>query len=553
MPRLLQDTRLALRNLRRSPLFTCVAVASLALGIGANTAIFTLIDQLILRLLPVQDPEQLVMIWTTGPHLGSNRGDRRASYPMYEDFQKRSQSFSSVFCKFDLQVSASYGGQTERIDGELVSGNFFQSLGVKPAIGRVLSPELDDRVYQGHPVAVLSYQYWATRFAANPAVIGQKMLVNNYPLTIVGVSAAGFNGMDPAISPEIRIPIQMKPLMTPGWDDIGDRRSQWVHLFGRMKPGYSIDRAKASLQPLLSQILQYELTLPEMRDTTAYNRNLFLKRQVKMEPAASGYSRTRQNYGTALIVLMCMVGVVLLIACFNVANLLIARAAARQKEVAVRLAVGASRRQLLGQLLVESLILSLAGGAAGLALAYVMIRGLLSFLPSDGTPLLLHATPDPRILAFNAALAILTGVLFGLAPAWQSTRFDLWSTLKDTGGAVTGHGSGSVRMRKILVTAQVTLSFLMLAGAGLFVKTLANLKNTSTGFRGIDNLVTFQVDPALNGYTAAQIQVFYRQALQNLRATPGVTSAAVATVANGTPPWASRAIRRKTVKICRRT
>src|SRR5579883_1796105 len=346
--RLLADIRLALRNLRRSPLFTCVAVASLALGIGANTAIFTLIDQLILRLLPVHDPEQLVMIWTTGPHIGSNRGDRRASYPMYEDFQKRSSAFSSVFCRYESQFSVSFGGQTDRIDGELVSGNFFQALGVQPALGRVFSPDQDDRVYKGHPVAVLSYSYWATRFAADPNIIGRKILVNNYPLTIVGVSAAGFAGLDPATSPQIRIPIQMKPLMTPGWDDIGDRRSQWVHMFARMKPGYSIDRARASLQPLLQQVLQYELTLPEMRDTTAYNRQRFLKRQVRMEQAASGYSRTRQSYGTALIVLMCMVGVVQLIACFNVANLLIARAAARQKEVAVRLAVGASRRQLLG-------------------------------------------------------------------------------------------------------------------------------------------------------------------------------------------------------------
>jgi len=522
------DLRLALRNLRGGPLFTSIAVASLALGIGANTAIFTLIDQLILRLLPVDKPEQLVMIWTTGPHLGSNRGDRRASYPMYEDFQKRAQAFSSVFSRYETDVSVSFGGQTERIDGELVSGNFFQVLGVKPAIGRVFSPELDDRAYKGHPVAVLSYQYWATRFAANPNILGQKILVNNYPLTIVGVSAAGFSGMDPATSPAIRIPIQMKPLMTPGWDEIGDRRSQWIHLFARMKPGYTIERAKASLQPLLSQILQYELTLPEMRDTTPYDRNRFLSRKIRMEPAASGYSQTRQAYGTALVVLMCMVGVVLLIACFNVANLLIARAAARQKEVAVRLAIGASRRQLLSQLLVESLILSLAGGAAGLALAFVMIRGLLSFLPSNGTPLLLRATPDLRILAFNATLAVLTGVLFGLAPAWQSTRFDLWTTLKDVAGAVTGQGSGSVRLRKVLVTAQVTLSFLLLAGAGLFVKTLANLENTSTGFHSIHNLITMQVDPALNGYTAPQIQAFYRKALENMRATPGVVSAAVA-------------------------
>ena len=527
MARIFADIRLSLRNLARSPLFTCVAVASLALGIGANTAIFTLVDQLILRLLPVHDPEQLVMIWTTGPHVGSNRGDRRASYPMYEDFQKRAEPFSSVFCRFGTQISASFGGQTEHIYGELVSGNFFQALGVKPAIGRVLSPELDDRVYKGHPVAVLSYGYWTTRFNGDPNILGKKILVNNYPLTIVGVSAAGFNGLDPASSPAIRIPIQMKPVMTPGWDDIGDRRSQWVQMFARLKPGYTLERAKASLQPLLVQVLQYELTLPDLHDITPYTRKEFLKRQVRVEQAASGYSNTRETYGKALIVLMCMVGVVLLIACFNVANLLIARAAARQKEVAVRLAVGAGRGDLLRQLLVESLMLSLAGGAAGLALAYLMIRGLLTFLPTDGRPLLLHASPDPRILAFNTALAILTGVLFGLAPAWHATRFDLWSTLKDAAAATTGTG-GAVRLRKGLVTAQVTLSFVLLAGAGLFVKTLANLQSTSTGFRHIDNLVTFQVDPALNGYTAAQIQVFYRQALDNLRATPGVTSAAVA-------------------------
>jgi predicted permease len=523
MLRVLSEIRLAGRNLRRSPLFTGVAVASLALGIGANTAIFTLIDQLMLRLLPVSDPQQLVMIWTTGPHLGNNRGDRRASYPMYQDFQQKAQAFSAVFCRYGTPLSVSAGNQTERVQGELVSGNFFQALGVKPELGRVLSPDQDDRVYKGHPVAVLSYQYWSTRFAADPNVVGRKILVNNYPTTIVGVSAAGFNGLDPSVSPQIRIPIQMKPLMTPGWDSMGDRRSQWIHLFARLKPGYSLARAKASLQPLLLQNLQYELTLPDLRDTSAFNRDRFLKRKILMEPAAAGYSNARESYGTALIVLMAMVGLVLLIACFNVANLLIARAAARQKEVAVRLAVGASRPQLLRQLLIESLMLSLAGGAAGLLLAEAMIRGLLTFLPSDGLPLMLRATPDARILAFNGALAVLTGVLFGLAPAWQSMRFDLWSTLKDVTGAVTGHG-GSVWLRKALVTSQVTLSFLLLAGAGLFVKTLSNLQQTHSGFRGIGNLITFQVDPALNGYDLSHMQSFYRQTLENIRALPGVTA-----------------------------
>lgn len=524
MSRIVSDVRFALRNLRRSKLFTLVAVASLALGIGANTAIFTLIDQLLLRLLPVRDPEQLVIIWTTGPHIGSNRGTHMASYPMYQDFQQKAAAFSYVFCRRETSLSVSFGGQTERVDGEMVSGNYFQALGVKPARGRVFSPQEDDRVYKGHPVVVLSFPYWVTRFAADPKVIGQKMLVNDYPMTIVGVSAAGFNGMDPARSPQIRVPIQMKPLMTPGWDDIGDRRSQWVQMFGRMKPGHTVNSAKASLQPLLTQILRDESQRPEMKDASPYNLKQFLQRKVLMEPAGNGFSQMRRDYGTALIVLMCMVGLVLLISCFNVANLLVARAVARQKEIAVRLAVGASRWQLLRQLLVESLLLSAAGGVAGLFLAVATIQMLLHFLPASEAPLMLRADPDLRILAFNGGLAVLTGLLFGLAPAVQSLRLDLWNALKDVVGAVSGTG-GNVRFRKVLVTAQVAFSFLLLAGAGLFARTLFNLKQTNPGFHEIHRLITFQVDPALNGYTKARMETFYRELLANIRAVPGVTAA----------------------------
>jgi predicted permease len=529
MARFLFDLRFALRSLRRSPLFTLVAVASLALGIGANTAIFTLIDQLMLRLLPVARPEQLVMIWSSGPNMGNNRGSRAASYPMYQDFQKKAQAFSSVFCRFGTAVSVSFSGQTERVDAELVSGNYFQTLGVRPAIGRVFSPEEDDRVYKGHPSVVLSHEYWVTRFAADRKVIGQKLLVNNYPMTIVGVSAQGFAGLDPARSPQIRIPIQMKPLMTPGWDAIGDRRSQWIQMFARMKPGFSVNSAQASLQPLLTQTLREELTLPELKDTSPFNRDRFLARKIRLEPAANGYSQMRHDYSTALTVLMCMVGLVLLIACFNVANLMIARAISRQKEVAVRLAVGASRWQLLRQLLIESLVLSLAGGAVGLFLSVAIIRGLLHFLPGETSTLMLRAAPDLRILAFNGTLALLTGVLFGLAPALESLKVDLWNTLKDVVGAVSG-GGGSVKLRKTLVTAQVAFSFLLLVGSGLFVRTLANLKQTNAGFQAIDNLVTFQVDPALSGYALPRLQTFYRQLLENVRATPGVKSAGFAMV-----------------------
>ncbi len=529
MGRIVSDVRYALRNLRRSPLFTLVAVTSLALGIGANTAIFTLVDQLLLRLLPVQQPEQLVMLWATGPHLGNNRGERRLSYPMYQDFQKQASAFQSVFCRFATPVAIGFEGRTERVDAELVSGNYFQALGVRAAVGRVFSPEEDDRVYKGHPYVVLSHDYWVTRFAADPKVIGQKLLVDNYPMTIVGVSAAGFAGMDPARSPQIRVPIQMKPLMTPGWDDIGRRRSQWIQVFARLKPGQTPASAAASLQPLFTQILREELAMPEMKDTSQYSRDRFLARKVNVESASGGYSGMRRDFGTALIVLMCMVGLVLLIACFNVANLLLARAVSRQKEVAVRLAVGASRWQLVRQLLVESLLLSTAGGVLGLLLSVAVIRGLLYFLPGDSSTLMLRAEPDLRILAFTAALALVTGILFGLVPALQSLHVNLWNTLKDVVGAVSG-GGGSVRLRKGLVIAQVAFSFLLLAGAGLFVRTLANLKQTDAGFQAMDNLVTFQVDPALNGYSLPRLQAFHTQLLEHLRATPGVKSAGFAVV-----------------------
>jgi hypothetical protein len=253
------DVKFALRTLARSPLFTVIATLSLALGIGANTAIFTLIDQLMLRLLPVSQPEQLVMIWTTGPHMGNNRGDRRSSYPMYQDYQQKAQAFSYVFCRYPAQLSMSADNQTERVNAELVSGNFFQALGVKPALGRVFSPEEDDRQYKGHPVVVLNYNYWISRFAGDRNVVGKKILLNNQPMVIAGVSAPGFTGMDPSTAPDLRVPIQMKPLMTPGWDEIGNRRSQWIQMFARMKPGYTVESAKASLQPLLSQILLYEI------------------------------------------------------------------------------------------------------------------------------------------------------------------------------------------------------------------------------------------------------------------------------------------------------
>jgi predicted permease len=531
MASLFPDLRFALRTLHRSPLFTSIAILSLALGIGANTAIFTLMDQLMLRMLPVKDPEQLVMLYQRGAHNGSNMGQRMHSYPIYKDFQTKAAPLAEVICRREVQTSLSVDNQTERVDAELVSGNFFTMLGVQAAVGRVFNSQEDDRVYSGHPVVVLSHDYWARRFAGDPAVVGKTIRVNNYPMTVVGVSAAGFAGLDPARAPQIRIPILMKPVIMPSqqWIEMDNRRARWVQVFARLKPGYTPESARAPLQGLFTQVRRYEMTLPAAKDWSKYARDEFMKGTVHVEPAAAGFSQLRNSVSKALIVLMCMVGLVLLIACANVANLLIARAVARQKEIAVRLSVGASRAQLVRQLLMESLLLSVIGGACGVLLAMWMTRGLLALVPVEGNPLLLSATPDARILIFTIALTMLTGIVFGLLPALKATRPDLWGTLKDAVGSIAGTG-GTVALRKSLVAAQVALSFLLLFGAGLFVRSLHNLKGTNTGFRDLDKLVSFQLAPALSGYDAERVVRFYGELLDTIRATPGVKSAALAAV-----------------------
>ena len=530
MSSVVADLRLALRGLRRSPLFATVAILSLALGIGANAAIFTLIDQVLLRKLPVKAPDELVMLYQQGPHMGSNMGSRMHSYPIYQDYQKRAEPLAEVLCRRLVPASVSIDNHTERIAAELVSGNYFSMLGVRAAIGRVLTSQEDDQVCRGHPVVVLSYDYWVSRFARDPAVVGKKILVNSSPMTIVGVSAAGFAGIDPAQSPQIRVPVLMMPVMTLEWPwlQMDNRRARWVQVFGRLKPGYTVDSARAPIQGLFTQIRAYEMTLPAAKEWSAYSRGQFMKGQLLVVPADIGYSSLRNSFDTALIVLMCMVGLVLLIACANVANLLIARGFMRQKEIAVRLSLGASRGRLVRQLLVESLVLSFAGGIVGLGLAYVLTQGLLALVPSDGQPLLIRPEPDARILAFTTALTFFTGIVFGLVPAFRASRPDPWTTLKDTVGSIAG-GHGSLFLRKGLVTAQVALSFLLLFGAGLFVRSLQNLQTTDTGV-SLENLVTFQLSPALSGYDNPRAVQFYQSLLERLNSAPGVASAAMAAV-----------------------
>ncbi|MGA2184855.1 MAG: ABC transporter permease [Bryobacteraceae bacterium] len=521
---LASDIRFALRNLSKAPVFSAVAVLSLALGIGANTAIFTLIDQLILRTLPVKNPSELVLLDSDGNHYGNNRGWNTFSYPMYQDFLARNQVFTGILCRFTMPVSMALNGQTERAAGELVSGTYFNVLGVGTAVGRTIASD-DDTTIPGHPVVMLSYRYWQTRFAGDPSILNKTMVLNGHNFTVIGVAARGFDGIEPGSVTELFMPVTMKAWMTPNWDDMKDRRSTWIQVLGRLKPGINATRAKASMQILFHQIIEQEAKDPMIAKASEYDRRKFLKATIDVQPAATGRSGMRYQMARPLEVLMAIVGLVLLIASGNVANLLLVRAAGRQKEIAVRLAMGASRWQIMRQLLVESVLLSLTGGVVGVAVAWAGVTALLRFLPQGTTPLGLAATPDGRILLFNFAVALLTGLLFGLVPALQATNPDVAPTLKDQAGSVAG--AGHARLRKSLVVAQVTLSLLLLIGAGLFIRSLQNLRDLGPGFPS-SNLVTFAVDPSLNGYDLPRSMAFFRELNRNLAGMPGVQSAALA-------------------------
>ncbi|HZA94816.1 MAG TPA: ABC transporter permease, partial [Burkholderiaceae bacterium] len=393
------------------------------------------------------------------------------------------------------------------------------------AVGRVITPE-DDRVRAGHPVAVLSYEYWRTRFSADTDVIGKTIVVNNYPLTIIGVSQAGFDGVDIGYAPSVRVPMMMKAQMTPSWDDLDNRRSRWANVFGRMKPGVTAEQAKAALQPYFHGIRSLEVQEAPFRNTSAHQREQFLTGTLDLLPAAQGRSPLRTQLRQPLWLLMGTVVGVLLIACANVASLLIARATSRQKEFAVRLALGAGRGRIVSQLLAESVLLAGLGGILGLGVARWTSGFLLGFLPTGETPHVISGSLDWRILAFNFALALVTGVLFGLVPALRSTRPTLAPTLKDQVGTVVG-GGGGVRFRKALVVSQVMLSVLLLIGAGLFIRSLRNLHLTDLGMRP-DSLVAFSIDPSIGGYSPERTQLFYQQLLDRMQTQGGVSGVAFA-------------------------
>ena len=527
MDQLRQDFRFALRSLRRAPAFSAIIVLTLGLGIGANTAIFSLMDQVLLRMLPVKEPDRLVLLDGPGPFAGRTTNEMVFSVPMFRGLASGSgEVLDGMFARYDTSATMAIGRQSERVFVELVSGDYFRVLGVNAILGRTLGPE-DDRTPAAHPVVVLSHGFWQRRFGANPNVLNQEVRINDHVMTIVGVAPPRFVGVDMAGSADLFVPLMMKAQMTPTWNDLDSWRSRWITVMGRLKPGVSHEQAAAALNVLYRQLLQEDVkTMPRMPPGSFRER--FLAKNLIVLPGHKGRSSLRQQFSTPLIVLMGMVGLVLLIACANVANLLLARAASQQKEVAIRLALGAGRWRVVRTRLTESFVLALGGALIGVLFAWWTTSVLIDTLPFQRAVLTLSADPDPRVVLFAIVISSVTALLFGLAPAFQATKPALTSALKEQAGSLAGSGR-QARFRKGLVVAQVALSVLLLAGAGLFARSLYNLRTLNPGFV-TDNLLQFSVDPALSGYSRERSLALFTQMQEQLGALPGATSVAAAVV-----------------------
>jgi len=524
-----QDIRFGARMLAKHPGFTAIAVLTLALGIGANAGIFTVLRQVVLQRLPVPHPEQLVLLYSPGPKQGRVNSDESSapgedgaesfSYPMYANLRDRNSVFTGLAAKDTFSATLTFRGNTERARADLVSGNYFETLGVTAAIGRTFEPA-DTAAPGSNPVVMLSSGYWKSRFGADPGVLNQSVLVNNRPMTVVGVVSASFDGIQPGFVPEIYIPITMIPSLTPAPTDLNNHKDYWIKLIGRLRPGTSRERAAAGLAPLYSALLRDELPLFTGWDDA--KKAEFLAKKLILRNGARGRPQLSSGAGPQLTALMGMVGLVLFIACANVAGLLTARGAARQREIGIRLSLGASRGRLIRQLVVESFLLSVTGALLGLVIAAWTSSSLVRFAAENGIADGLSSALSPSVLAFTCALALVSGVLFGVAPSLRATRVELVSTLKEQSGALSS-GLRHTRLRQGLVVCQVALTLLLVTAAGGFARSLFNVKHIDLGLRTA-HVLQFSVAPQLNGYDQARSFAFFGQLEDRIAAVPGVLS-----------------------------
>jgi predicted permease len=520
MERLIQDLRYAIRVLLRSPGFSLVAILSLALGIGANTAIFSLMNAIMLKMLPLKDPARLFLI----SHSGSGNISESSNFPLYVNIRDHNAVFSDLCAVNLIQWRVESAGATEITLGQVVTGNYYSVLGVNAIVGRTLTPD-DERVVKGSPVAVISHSFWRRRFGLDPAVLGKTLKISGIPFTVVGVTPPEFFGLQPGHIADVTVPMSMHDVVG-GGASLDNSQGLWaLPMIGRLKPGVSPQEARANLDVMFQQFMSDR----SMAFIAARRQQIW--QRVELTPAGNGLPQLRRQFSLPLRVLMGMVGLVLLIACANIANLLLSRAAARQKEIAVRLAIGAGRMRVVRQLLTESVVLAAIGGGLGLCFAWWGSNFLLAFLPHERIPLALRVVPDAQILLFTASLSLVTGILFGLVPALRATRIDLSPALKAAARGLMG-GRSSFVLAKGLVVAQVALSLLLLTGAGLFVGTLKNLKSVDAGYSRA-NILLFGIDTYGTPYAGrsaeavARLNILYAEILGGLQATPGVSSASV--------------------------
>jgi len=520
------DLRYTFRVLRKSPGFTAVAVLSLGLGIGANTAIFTLIDNLLLKSLPVKNPQELVILGDPG----APDGHGRFSFPTYTELRDRNQVLTGLLARMVWAMSAGDTAVSDWIQGEFVSGNYFSVLGASASLGRTITPE--DDLIPGNRVAVLSDGFWRRRYAGDPEVLGRTILIYGQPFTIIGVTPPDFVGIEVGVPLDVRIPLATVAGLGEGNRSFRtDANWEGCRLFGRLRPDVSRQQAEASLAALFRQIRQQQGEA--LKWNSAERRRRFLERRLALMPGSTGFSGLRRRYRQPLLVSMGAVGLVLLIACANFSSLLLARAAARRREIALRLALGARRRDLARQLLTESTILALGGGIVGVFLAWWCCAAILASLRGlpFAPPVPLRIAPDLRVLGFTLALALLAGIVFGLAPVWQSAGARLVEVLKDQGSSVAG-GQTQLSARRVLIVAQVALSVVLLAGAGLLVRTFRNLVNQVYGMGHVLQVMLWH--PQFSAYPEARWRPIFRNALERLEALPGVQSA---TVCGGDAFW----------------
>jgi putative ABC transport system permease protein len=527
-----QDIKYAARSLARRPLVTAVAVLSLALGIGVNAAIFSGFDSLILRHLPVPAADDIVLITSPGPHPGnqsaSGAGGVEAifSYPLFRDLERlKGTGLTGIAAHRNFPANFAYRGQTISGQGELVSGGYFPVMGIAPALGRLLTPD-DDRAPGAHPVVVLSHRYWSTRFGSNPSVIGEPLIINGHPLTIVGVAPDGFTGMTSMESPHVFVPLAMADAMKPGWQGREQRNDHWLYLIGRLAVNTTRARAEAQLRVPFSTIIR-DVEFPAQKSGMGdRDRAAFQARTILLQEGGRGRNTGRAEIAQILAVLFSVTGLVLLIACANVANLLLARAADRSTEVAVRLAVGSSTARLVRLFLSEACLLGVAGGIAAIAVCSATLRLLESLMPTDGGEL--DFAIDTRLLLFALTLGLASGLFFGFFPALHGVRAGLAAGMQAQSGRTSGT-RGSSRLRSALAGTQIALATALLALAGLFIVSLANIARMDLGIRP-EGLATFSISPDLNGYTPAQAIALFDRIDDSIRGLPGVVSVTQSTV-----------------------